>query len=399
MHYQSSVINLSESSARNEFSNRWNALWASSTSRLPISRWEHIELWRKTFAPKQAMRGLIIEHNDRWIAALPFVAKRMRGVFSMVDVPYSDWTGALEWIVAEDVIDDATVYDQMVSALCRLRNPLFRVAQMARGPAANFGLMQAIERTGLAFDFAYRHDVGLIDICGPNAPSNWEAYQATWSGNFRRQMRKMLRRAEELGGIELVVHQPSDRRETDELIRAGFAVEDQSWKGRGGTSVLRTPGMLEFFIRQAQLLADKGELTLLFLRHAGQSIAFEYGWSCRRVYYSPKVGFDDRFSHLSPGQVLLLLWLERLFKDRSHDVVDFAGPLSEATEKWTTRTYPMQRLFVATNVAGRAVLSAGRSAKLLRDKAKVFVTATKKVLLPPPQLRRAGRVGEGPSAN
>ncbi len=378
MNHQTSFVNFSDSTARNERCKRWNALWETSTSRFPLSRWEHIELWRETFAPNQSMQGLIIERDNHWIAALPLVTNRLLGMLSIGDVPYDDWTDSPEWIVAENVADDPTVYDQLVAALRKLRYPLVRVALLAKGTTANLGFEQAIARAGLAFDIAARYKVGMIDVCGPNAPSNWEAYQAAWSGNFRRQMRKMMRRAEELGGVELVVHQPANSRGVDELIREGFAIEDQSWKGRNGTSVMRSPGMLEFFIRQAQLLADQAKLTLLFLRHGGQSIAFEYGWTCRRIYYSPKVGFDDRFSHLSPGQVLRLLWLEKLFAERTHDAVDFAGPLSEATEKWTTRSYPMQRLITATGATGRILLGAGRAALQLRTQAKAFAAKAKK---------------------
>jgi CelD/BcsL family acetyltransferase involved in cellulose biosynthesis len=125
--------------------------------------------------------------------------------------------------------------------------------------------------------------------------------------------------------------------------------------------------MLEYFQRQAGLLAERGELILLFLRHREQSIAFEYGWSCGRIYYSPKVGYDERFRHLSPGQLLLLLWLERLFRDRSHDLVDFAGPLSEATDKWTTRSYSVQKLIAGFGIPSRLLIGAARAAKGLRE--------------------------------
>ena len=371
------MIDLGNSTAHHEQCDRWNDLWAASTSSLPLGRWEQIELWQETFAPNQRLRGLIIERDNRWIAALPLVSKRLLGMLPIGDVPYDDWTGSLEWIVAEDLADDPTVYDQMITALGALRCPLLRIAQMATESKANLGFMQAISRAGLPVDVAARHHVGMIEVCGPNAPLSWEAYQAAWTGNFRRQMRKMMRRAEELGGVELVVHRSVDGHRLEELVREGFAIEDQSWKGRSRTSVVRTPGMLSYFIRQARLLAETGELTLLFLRHGGQSIAFEYGWTCRRIYYSPKVGFDDRFSHLSPGQVLRLLWLEKLFAERSHDAVDFAGPLSEATEKWTTRSYPMQRLIAATGPSGRVLLGAGRTAIRLRQQGQALATKIK----------------------
>ena len=89
---------------------------------------------------------------------------------------------------------------------------------------------------------APRHDVGVIDLTGPNAPQNWEAYQALGREIFDAQMRKMARRAEELGGVELVVHQPNCDEDVATLVQEGFAIEDRSWKGRDGSSVMRTQG-------------------------------------------------------------------------------------------------------------------------------------------------------------
>ena len=66
------------------------------------------------------------------------------------------------------------------------------------------------------------------------------------------------------------------------------------------------------------------------------AIAFEYGWSERGVYYTPKVGFDDDYSRFSPGQLLRYFVLEDAFLRADRRAIDYLGPISEATAKWTT---------------------------------------------------------------
>jgi hypothetical protein len=58
-------------------------------------------------------------------------------------------------------------------------------------------------------------------------------------------------------------------------IRIGFEVEDRGWKGAGGTSTLREPGALAFFVEQAKLLSASGHLLLAYLDLDDTTIAFE----------------------------------------------------------------------------------------------------------------------------
>jgi hypothetical protein len=86
------------------------------------------------------------------------------------------------------------------------------------------------------------------------------------------------------------------------------------------------------------------------------------------VYYTPKVGFDSEYSRFSPGQLLRYLLLKETFPRPDRQAVDFLGPLSEATAKWTTRTYPISRLVVATSAIGKLQLKSYRALAQLRRK-------------------------------
>jgi len=337
---------------------RWDQLFEKSTSGSPLSSWRQVDLWQQTFAPQRSAQVVVVQQNQRWLAALPLVPHSFKRCLPIWDFPHDEWSGSLELLVANDVDRQPQLYDALVRQLGRLRRPLLRIPLCRVDHPIWAALLAAFQRSGRRLAVAPRHDIGLVDMAGTHAPSDWQAYEASWSGNFRRQMRKMEKRAEQLGGVELIVHQPDSSSGVAALVERGFTIEDRSWKGRAGTSVLRYPGRLDYFSRQAEALADRRHLILLFLEHRGQAIAFEYGWSFRGTYFSPKVGFDESYSHMSPGQLIRLLWIRRLFGEGTHQRFDFTGPLSEATEKWCTSRYSQVRLVVGVTAWGNEMLRA-----------------------------------------
>jgi len=163
-------------------------------------------------------------------------------------------------------------------------------------------------------------------------------------------------RALDEGSLELELVSNPTAAEIPALLQRGFAVEDQSWKGAEGTSTLRSPGAFRYFVEQATLLAASGHLLLVFLNLDGRSIAFEYGWLSKGIYHSLKVGYDQAFSRLSPGQLLRYLLMQHFFATGEVLLVDYLGPLAEATSKWTTSTYPVCRLWMAQGALGRLLL-------------------------------------------
>jgi CelD/BcsL family acetyltransferase involved in cellulose biosynthesis len=332
----------------------WDDLWHRSTTTLPTSRAALVAHWIETLAPRRPFHAIVVEERGRFMAALPLLQARVKGVLKTGRLPWNDWSWAGDLLLDPSAPDDAL--DLLIEGIQRLSLPLlwFDGVPLAEPHWQRF--VDALVRRGIPFSRHERFKIGLVDLT-----QNWAAYQSAWSGNFRRQMRKMARRAEELGGVTLSVHRPTCAGELERLLQLGFEVEDRSWKGQDGTSVLKSPDMHRYLCEQAALLAEQGHLELYFLEFEGKPIAFEYGLSAKGTYFSPKVGYDEAFAHLSPGQLLRLKMAERFFPDADRRTWDFLGPLVEATERWTTSSYPIERLVVAMHgVSGRFALRAYR---------------------------------------
>jgi CelD/BcsL family acetyltransferase involved in cellulose biosynthesis len=349
------VLDLTGESVHAKLGEEWNELWERSAVTHATARWEPIINWQRIFAPESRLLAITVHEGEQLRAALPLIAGRARRIIPVWRSLCSDWGMAGDLLVDSLSSHPESVFDHLVDGIRSLRRPWlwFDVVDLAR-PRWQ-GLIAALERHKLAHVARERFPVGKVVIHGPHAPHDWAAYQAAWSGNFRRQMRKMVRRAEELGGVHLEIHRPHNRLDIAELLQRGFSVEDRSWKGAAGTSVLRTPIAMRFYQEQAESLAKEGQLELAFLRHQGSDIAFEYAWFSKGVYCTPKVGYDEAYSHLSPGQLIRYLTLERFFKEPARREFDFVGPLSEATAKWATETYSISSLIVSTGRLGSNV--------------------------------------------
>jgi CelD/BcsL family acetyltransferase involved in cellulose biosynthesis len=247
-----------------------------------------------------------------------------------------------------------------VAELRRLPWPLVWIAGAPLATQRWRHFLEALNAAELRHLTKPRFQIGTVEI-DQQLHRNWELYEAAWSGNHRRHMRKALHRAVDAGGVELEVCSPKSAHELQQKLREGFEVEHNNWKGAAGTSVLADSAAWDFYLRQAAELAVAGELDLSFLRHKGRAIAFEYGWNSRGKYYTPKVGYDDTFAKFSPGQLLRYFVLQQAFHRRDRRTVDFLGPLSEATAKWSTSTYCISKLAIATGTRGRGLLWAYRN--------------------------------------
>ncbi len=365
MIYEHEWLDLKDRERSDELARAWEALCDADGENLPIARYPHLRQWIETFAPRLPCRALVVRRAGRWVAALPLVARRLRGLAPCWEQLYSDWTPTPQLLIDAEHADDPELYAAIARGLHGSWRPLLHLVELKSGSTSE-RLVAALAGAGLKCDTAMRYEIGQLNLRGQHAPENWTAYQKQLSGNFRRKIGKMLRRAESLGGVELQVVQPTSPEEVDPWLTAGFEIEDRSWKGKAGCSALRVPGMVEFYRRQAELLAGRRELTLLFLVHRGQQIAFQYGWHAGRTYYSPKIGYDEEFSSLSPGHLLMHLWIERMFAQDQYDTFDFAGPVSESTSGWITNTYRIERLWAGTGWLGNRLLASGQAARAVK---------------------------------
>lgn len=346
----------------------WNDLWQRSEVCLPLARAETVAQWVETFArPAGAgaaeLRAIAVARGARLVAALPLLAQRSAWTARPLGLPANSWGLCGELLVDPSAgcrAETDAAMDCLVGALERACWPWALLAPIAYQSTRWQALLAALDRAKIPHVLVDSAVVGQVPI-----GLDWRAFQASWSGNHRRHLRKAHKRAVAEGDVTLDYRDVFSTGELEALLREGFAIEDSGWKGERGTSVLKTPGMFEWYRKQAAQLAECGDLSLTFLRHQGRAIAFEYGYRSKGAYFSAKVGYDPAYARFAPGQLLRMLLLERFYARHDMAVVDFWGPLSEATAKWATCTYPVGKLVIAPRrLIGRVSLAAYRALRM-----------------------------------
>jgi hypothetical protein len=334
----------------------WDDLWWRSDVTIPTARAELVAQWLERFAPQAEFRALVVEQGGRWVAALPLV--RLTGHHAGIAGAIHDRT----WIPGGALLLDgkrevAPALEALVAGMRGFASPglwLLFLNHVALEAPRWKDFREALGRLGMPNHVDSQHEVGLFEI-----NHDWEACQRTWPSKHRTNIGRRLRR---LADHDLRVEMYSDVQpdQVEALVQRGFEIEDRSWKGEAGSSVIRR-GELPFFTGQAKQLAAWGQFAMGLLELDGVAIAFEYAFLAKGVYHAYKISYDPAYATHGPGQVLRYFVLERLHRDPSIRMLDTLGPLTEATCAWNPLRYTMGNMVIApSRWFGRSVLCAYR---------------------------------------
>lgn len=339
---------------------RWDDLWWRSDVTLPTARAELVAQWVEHFALRRRFAAMAVEDEGRLVAAIPFVAAEFGGMFAGA-LPKNCWSDGGELLIDGKACSDDALHC-LAEGLRELPWALYTCEGVITSQPSWQKFLNVLRLRGAPVSARPQFRVGLIDI-----GRDWGAYEAAWSGNHRRALRKTRRKAEKSGALEMCRHRDIAPRDAAALLEEFCEVEDRSWKGQEGTSILRTPRMFEFFRRQAEQLAEWGQIEVFFLRQNGQAIAAEFGYAAKDVYHSHKIGYDVRYRDVGPGQLLRGDQLQDFFQEGRYRHVDLLGVLGEANAKWATRGYEVDRLLIGSGSwLGSAAAAGLDAARLLK---------------------------------
>ena len=177
------------------------------------------------------------------------------------------------------------------------------------------------------------------------------------SKHFRKQLRNCRNRLASLSDVRFETADGSGS--PTPLLDAFLEVEASGWKGERGTrSAIRLHEPLVSFYSDLAKGFDGGEgceINALFAE--GRCIAAEYCMRTGSEYACLKIGYDERYSRLSPGHLLHARTLERCCQDpdiRRYNQLSDAAWLGT----WHPGTMAMRQLYVPLGRWSGPVLAA-----------------------------------------
>jgi CelD/BcsL family acetyltransferase involved in cellulose biosynthesis len=168
--------------------------------------------------------------------------------------------------------------------------------------------------------------------------SSWDDYLDLRSANFRKSLRRKMRRLVALGRVDLET--VTGHEGLDQALAEGMHIEAEGWKGSNKTAISSQPAVAGFYTELAGIMAARGQLRLHFLTLDDVRIAFDYSIIANRCLYSLKAGHSSAYARFSPGTVMLGLILQRAHEEGLVGM-DLLGESDEFKMHWTdvTRTH------------------------------------------------------------
>lgn len=331
----------------------WNSLWSRSDVNYPGNRAENIANWMRHFAPNNELILNTVWEDEKLVAAMPLFNKGQKFGLANWSLTTNCWAVCGDLLLDPEYSSDL-LCEHLVDGLGSESWSLIKF----EGIASTSNRWQSFTRSLKAKGHLARESCGgpiaLTDVL-----QDWTAYQASWSGNHRAAVKKGIKRLNALGTVEVERFQSPEDGDLSAVLTQCFELENRTWKGEAGTSVLKSD-MLDFFIDEATNLLDSGMLHLWLLKLDGQLIAFEYCPVAKGVVYSNKISFDPEFSRYSPGNVLRFHQHEFYQQDEQTHLFDMMGITCKNKAKWATRTYETSNLLVSNGAMGNLVLSVGQ---------------------------------------
>jgi CelD/BcsL family acetyltransferase involved in cellulose biosynthesis len=334
------LIHLDGAAALRTAASSWDDLWLRSEVALPTVRAEMITQWCEQFSRPGDFHALVVEDEGRWVAALPLVRRADSRLLRAGRMTANEWSTNGDLLLYPDARAEP-VLDVLTAGIGETPWQVLWLNDVPIEAARWKAFQRALDRGGTASDYRGQIQVGMIQV-----GDDWQAYRRSLSKKHRAKMARCNRRLAERGEVRLELISQPQPDELDTCLRTAFQIEDRSWKGDVGTSVLRSPGMFEFFVRQARQLAAWGQLELALLYCGDEPIAFSYGYAAKGVSHWHKIGYDPEYASCTPGQLLQCHLLERFSAQGDRRAVDTMGPLTGALAQWNAVPYQLGRLMI-----------------------------------------------------
>ena len=178
--------------------------------------------------------------------------------------------------------------------------------------------------------------------------SDCNEYKKGWSGKRRKNINRAIRKANEAGKItfETVTC-------TDGQFQAAFEsflkLESSGWKGQHGTALASTPQLKAFAMAGLAAQNQSPEIHIDQISLDGEVIAANANMISQGTAFCLKAGYNEDFSHLSPGVLLDSFLLRRALDDKHYNRLDSCAGENHYLASMWYQAEIVQNMLVAAN--------------------------------------------------
>ncbi|MCC7299634.1 MAG: GNAT family N-acetyltransferase [Verrucomicrobia bacterium] len=257
--------------------------------------------------------------GDLWFCLLAFDGDCLVGVLPVVTVPRR-WPGRCKCFRFEtpyDVFTTGAVEPLVVSGYEMRVCPAFHDYLWSIPANCSCLRLRGLPESRISHITdrrVFRRSSSIVDIEGSETyipvQGNAEGYFGGLSKNFHRNYCRIGRRIQEQLGVQF-------RFETgnaDVNAEQFMDIEHQGWKAQRKTSIRSDESYMNFFRLLTRRMEEQGWLRWAFLDIDGEPAAGQFMVQSGETLYVVKIGFNEKFSKLSPGAALFGHIIEKAFE-------------------------------------------------------------------------------------
>jgi len=362
---------------------RLRASWLRLTDNLALKRFFHRYSWYRSYIDSleknpETVLFLLAMRGDTPAALFPLkqTVRKFSGLsFRCLEVPAHSHMNLGDFIFEKNE-DNAQLVRLAVRHLRRLSGvawDLIQVPSALGDSAAGYALKKAPVSLSVT---TLSGNSNQLDCSHPN-----EQLEENFKGHFRRNLRRQQRRAHQMGKLEF--HSYSSvgqiRRYFPEFLR----VEASGWKGEHGTktAISCDPSVRAFYQRVIDEFGSSGECQLNLLNLNRKCIAGQLCLFVDHIPYILKIGFDEAYAEISPGNLVMGEMIHQCAEDARIKTLSFVTG-RDWNFNWGATSMPvyMHRIFNPRTLKGWLGYLICRARKAL-----------KRLALTPEQARKTSR--------
>jgi len=312
--------------------------WKDLADSLPGARFVHYPQWYRAYITSlepnpQLVQFVAAYRNEQLIGVLPlqfqsnltrWLRPRILGTIDHDEMQSSDFVFAR-------TAENADLIYQLVAWL-RRNNALSWHEMRLRKVRADSAIAHCMRAQSPKATIALCHDgSGYF-----NTNTTYDKATSEISGTFKRNLRRLARRAENDAPLRFESYRAKEQ------LEAAFAtfvdIEASGWKGDAGSSsaIKCRPDMLAFYRTLVSEYGASGSCIINVLWQGDVPVAGQFCLKTGTTLNILKIGFSDAHSSFAPGNLLLERTLQRACDDPETEIVSLVNQPS-----WAARFRPL----------------------------------------------------------
>lgn len=320
--------------------------WEQLTSKLETRRYYHFFDWYGSYLKTLEINPdtiffCVLYCNDKAEAILPLrkTTLAVTGItFDILELPEHSHL-PLGDIIFPECYQTKTSVNFLLKQLrksAELRWDFIKLAGLLPGSTATSALLDH----GNAFCITEK-----IRSCDYLETSSHGEFYTKLSKNMRSYLKKHNKKFAQEGHLSF--EQFTELPEVEEAFPIFLEVEASGWKGKQGTcsAIKCHKNLSTFYLQVIQAFSGRKAGKINILRLDDKAISAQYALIVDDTCYLLKIGFDENFKHLSPGNIHLEYLLKYLEKSPE---IKFLNLITDAAwhERWNVSRLDVVQIFL-----------------------------------------------------